>query len=279
MKISCPKCDASGTIPDHEVPESGRFINCPRCHEGFTITKPRSGNDVYLVDTCPSCGFSTFGDETFSNCPKCGVVIKTCIERQREEQRLKHNQELLGKKYNNTETPPTPQEAFATPVTDFIDNLHPVNLIGWGTAAVATIVLLFGIWGIIGYDGSKIQNQLMEDGGKKVSGFSVFLHFGPLHWIKLLYGICSLVISVLFMKRLKVALQAMRALVSGTIVLMPLLYSISFIYWVMEPIPHTISGYLIEIMNILFMSTLVGVPLYMLERYLHKQKITSVVKL
>jgi hypothetical protein len=60
---------------------------------------------------------------------------------------------------------------------------------------------------------------------------------------------------------------------------MPLLYGISFIYWVMEPIPHTISGYLIEIMNILFMSTLVGVPLYMLERYLHKQKITSVVKL
>ena len=72
MKISCPKCNASGSIPDHEVPESGRFISCPRCNEGFTVTKPRAGNDVYLVDTCPSCGFSTFGDETFGTCPKCG---------------------------------------------------------------------------------------------------------------------------------------------------------------------------------------------------------------
>lgn len=278
MKISCPKCNASGSIPEHEIPESGRFISCPRCHEGFTVNKPRSA-DVYLVDTCPACSFSTFGDETFSTCPKCGIAVKTFVERQREELLLKHNQELLGKKFNNGEAAPPPPEADATTVADFIENLHPVNLIGWGVAAVALIVLGLGLWGILGYDGAKIQALILEEREEQVSGFYVFLHYGLLQWIKLLYGLIALTISLLFMKRLKIALRAMSGLLWATIVIVPLAYIISFIIWVLAPIPHTISGYLIEILNILFMSALVGAPLYMLERYLYERKITSVVKL
>ena len=279
MKISCPKCSASGSIPDHEVPESGRFISCPRCNEGFTVTKPRSGKDDYLVDTCPSCGFSTFGDETFGTCPKCGVAIKIFVERQREEQRLKHNQELLGKKLNNAETSAPPPEVTTTPVADFIDNLHPVNLIGWGVAAVAIIVLGIGLFGIIGYDGAKIQATMMEEREEQVTGFYVFLHYGLLHWVKLMYGVSALAVSLLFMKRLKIWLRAMSGLLWATIVIVPLSYIIGFISWVLAPIPHTISGYLIELFNILFMSALVMVPLYLLERYLHERKITSIVKL
>jgi predicted Zn finger-like uncharacterized protein len=278
MKISCPKCSASGTIPDHEVPESGRFISCPRCNEGFTVTKPRSGTDAYLVDTCPSCGFSTFGDETFGTCPKCGVAVKIFVERQREEQRLKHEQELLGKKLNNVETAPPPPETAAVSVADFIDNLHPVNLISWGVAAAAILVLGFGVWGIAGYDSAGIQAQLTQERDEQVSGLYVFLHYGLLHWVQLVYGLSALAVSILFMKRLKVGLRAMSGLLRATIVLVPLSYAISFVYWVLAPIPHTIGGYLIEILNILFMSALAGVPLYLLESYLHERKITSVVK-
>lgn len=279
MKISCPKCNASGTIPDHEVPESGRFISCPRCSEGFTVTKPRSGADVYLVDNCPSCGFSTFGDKTFSTCPKCGVAVKIFIERQREEQRLKHDQELLGKKLNNVNTAPLPTETAVATFADFIDKLHPVNLISWGVAAAAILILGVGIWGIAGYDSAKIQTLLTEEKEEQVSGLYVFLHFGLLHWIQLIYGLSALAVSILFMKRLKVALLAMSGLLWAAIVLVPLTYIITFVYWVLAPIPHTISGYLIELLNILFMGALVGVPLYLLESYLHERKITSVVKL
>lgn len=279
MKISCPKCNASGTIPDHEIPESGRFLNCPRCHEGFTVNKPRSGKDVYLVDTCPACSFSTFGDETFSTCPKCGIAVKTFVERQREELRVKRDQELLGKKYNNVEVAPPPEEVTTTPVADFIDNLHPVNLISWGAAAVAVIAVGFGLWGIMEYDSAMIQTQLIEERDEQVSGLYVFLHYGLLHWVKLIYGVSAAAISILFMKRLKIGLQAMSNLLWATIVLVPLTYFISFIYWVMAPIPHTISGYIIEILNIIFMGALVGIPLFMLERYLHERKITSIVKL
>ena len=279
MKISCPKCNASGTIPDHEIPESGRFISCPRCQEGFTVSKPRSGNDVYLVDTCPSCGFSTFGDETFSTCPKCGIVIKTFVERQREEQRQKRDQELLAKKFNNVETAPSQPEAAAAPVADFIESLHPVNLIGWGVAIVAIIIIGIGMWGVIEYDSAKIKAMLLEEREEQVSGLYVFLHYGLMHWVKIIYGISALGVSVLFMKRLKTSLRAMSGLLWTTMVLVPLSYITGFVYWVVAPIPHTTSGYLIEILNILFMTALVGIPLFILERYLHERAITSVVKL
>lgn len=279
MKISCPKCSASGTIPDHQVPESGRFINCPRCHEGFTISKPRSSKDVYLVDTCPSCGFSTFGDETFSTCPKCGVVIKTFVDRQREEQRLKQNQELLSKKMNNTEVSPVSAETGAAPIADFIENLHPVNLIGWGIAVISFISLCFGLWGIISYDCTKIQSELIDTREEHLSAISVFLKYGLPHWIELLYGISAMGIAVLFLKRMKISLKPMSILLWVTIILVPLLYIANFILWVQAPIPHKMSGYVSEILNTLFMSLLVGVPLYFLESYLHERKITSVVKL
>lgn len=278
MKISCPKCNASGTIPDHSVPESGRFISCPRCNEGFTVTKPRAGADTYLVDTCPACGFSTFGDESFSSCPKCGISVKTFIDRQREEQLQKRNQELLGKKMNNVETSSPPAEE-TTPVADFIESLHPVNLISWGVGGVALIIIGLGLWGIINYDSAAIQARLMEERDEHVSLGVVFLQYGLLQWVKLVYGLTALAVSVVFYKRLKTGLQALIKLLQVTIVLVPLIYIITFVQWIIAPIPHTVSGYFIEILNILFMSALVGVPLFLLENFLHDRKITSIVKL
>ncbi|MDD2365031.1 MAG: zinc-ribbon domain-containing protein [Desulfuromonadaceae bacterium] len=278
MKITCPKCGAKGTIPDHEVPETGRFIDCPRCHEGFTVQKERAGNDAYLVDTCPACSFSTFGDETFGTCPKCGVAIKVFVERKREEQRLIRNQELLEKKFSTLETTPVAQpEKTAAPVADFIENLHPVNLIGGGAAALSLVAFCAGLWGIISYDSAAIQAQLLDVREERVSIFNIFLRYGLLHWIELIYGVCGATTALFFHRRLKKSLPAMSYMIWVTMALVPIYYIISFVSWVLAPIPHTVSGYLIEIFNIIVMSTLVGVPLYILENYLHERKITSVI--
>ncbi|MFZ4859197.1 MAG: zinc-ribbon domain-containing protein [Desulfuromonadaceae bacterium] len=279
MKISCPKCNAGGTLPEHEIPDSGRFITCPRCKEGFTVTKPCSESNVYRVDTCPSCGYSSFGDQMFSACPGCGVVIKMFVERQREELLVKHNQELLEKKHNSSEFSPPPPEAATKTVADLIENLHPVNLISWGVAAVAIVVFCTGLWGALGFDITKIQESLMLESDEQPSRFSVFLHYGLIHWVKILYGITAMTVAVLFMKRLKLGLKALCYLLWTTIVLVPTLYTITFIYWIIGPISHSISGYFINSMEIIFISALVGVPLYLLEQYLHKRTITSVVKL
>lgn len=278
MKIQCPQCGAAGSLPDHEIPEAGRFISCPRCHHGFTVTKPRSGGDSYQVDTCPSCSYSTFGDETFGTCPKCGVVVKTFIERQREEQRLQHNQELLTKTYTAADAAPPP-EPESTPVADFLDRLHPVNLIGWGVAAVAVFIFIGGVWGLVGYDSAEIQARLSEQRDEPVSGWYVFLHFGLMPWVRLLYGLLALAASALFIKRMRVSLRLLAWLIWAAMGYVLLSYGVGFVRWAMAPIPHTIGGYLIELLNVIVMSALFGMPLYLLERYLRQRAITTVIRL
>jgi hypothetical protein len=47
----------------------------------------------------------------------------------------------------------------------------------------------------------------------------------------------------------------------------------------MQPIPHSISGYFIEVVNIALMTALWCIPLFLLVRFLADRRITSVVKL
>lgn len=277
MKITCPKCDAVGNIPEHEIPEAGRFLNCPRCKHGFTIRKPRAAKDEYRVDTCPACHFSTFGEETFGTCPKCGVVVKAFVDRQREEFQQQKNQELLSKKFNRDDDTPLAEEQTA-PVANLIENLHPVNLIGWGVALAAAIIIAVGVWGVVGYNGAEIQARLSEQRDEQVSGWYVFLKYGMIHWLILVYGLLTAAGVTLFLKKLHVSLKAMSWLIWSAIAYIPVSYVVRFIYWVMEPVPHTVAGYLIEIFNIAFVSALVGIPLYLLERYLHNRAITTVVR-
>src|SRR5450631_4007683 len=124
MKIACPNCNASGSIPEHEIPADGRFLSCPRCNHGFTVTKPKSAAESFQVDTCPACNFSTFGEDHFGTCPKCGVFVKAYIVRQREELLKIREHELLTKKHSRGESPVTPVET-VSPVAEFVDSLHP----------------------------------------------------------------------------------------------------------------------------------------------------------
>ncbi|QEM68343.1 hypothetical protein FO488_09325 [Geobacter sp. FeAm09] len=278
MKIVCPHCNASGTIPDHEIPEQGRFLTCPRCNHAFSIKKPRAESNAYLVDTCPSCSYSTFGDELFSTCPKCGVVVKAFVERQREEAQRLRDQELLGKKFSR-DAAPTPPEPETTVVADLVETLHPVNLIGWGTGLAAIIILGMGLWGVAGYHGGDIQAQLSAQRDEPVSAWYVFAHYGALPWIKTLYGLALLGAAFLFMKRSAQALRMLPHLLWGAIIFVPLYFVAGFVVWVMEPIPHSIGGYFGEVVNIALMTALWCIPLFLLVRFLSDRRITSVVKL
>jgi predicted Zn finger-like uncharacterized protein len=278
MKISCPKCNASGNIPDHEIPEDGRFLSCPKCKHGFDVKKPKATANEYLVDSCPSCAYSTFGDERFGTCPKCGVVIKAFIDRQREEKTRVREQELLTKKFTRDEAPP-PVEVESKPVADFIENLHPVNLIGWGSLIVALVIFLMGFFGMFDYYGNDIQAQLTAQREEQVSAWYVFTHYGLLPWIQVVFGGALLAVSAVFLKRQAQARRALIWLLWGVIAFVPVSMTIKFVRWWIEPIPHTWGGYSIELFNILFMSSLVGIPLFLLIRFLEDRRITSVVRL
>lgn len=278
MKIVCPNCNANGTIPDHEISEQGRFLSCPRCNHGFTIKKPRAENNAYVVDTCPSCNYSTFGDESFSTCPKCGVMVKAFVERQREEAQRLRDQQLLAKKFSHAAAPP-PSEQETTVVADFVETLHPVNLIGWWASLAAVIILGMGLWGLLEYHGSDIQAQLSAQRDEPVSAWYVFLHYGVLSWVKTLYGLALLAAGVLFMKRSAQSLKILSQLLWAAIFFVPLYFVTGFVVWVMEPIPHSMSGYFSEVLNIILMTALWCIPQFLLVRFLSDRRITSVIKL
>jgi predicted Zn finger-like uncharacterized protein len=296
MKIICPQCNAAGNIPDHEIPEEGRFLSCPRCKHGFDVKKPKATTSEYKVDVCPACAYSTFGDERFATCPKCGVVIKAFIDRQREEMARAREQEVLTRKFSRDISPasmpnmpmsssfpspsPSPEpESKSIDIGELIENLHPVNLIGWGCSAVAVVVTILGIMGLVDYFGEDIQAKLTAQREEQVSAWYVFIHFGLVPWIQFLYGGALLVASAYFLKHLALARQALTWLLWAVIAYVPLSMTVSFINWWIKPIPHTWSGYLIEFFNILFISALIGIPVFILIRYLEERRITSVVKL
>jgi len=292
MKISCPKCGASGTLPDHEIPEEGRFLSCPKCKHGFDVKKPKATSNEYLVDVCPACAYSTFGDERFGTCPKCGVLIKAYIDRQREEMTRAREQELLNRKFSRDISPApmagvpsssTVQSAApaaeSIAIGEFIENLHPVNLIGWGCALVAVVIFVMGFFGMFDYYGNDIQAKLSEQRDEQVSAWYVFLHYGLVPWIMVLYGGALLAASIFFVKRQKQALQALAWLLWAAIVYVPLSMTVNYVRWWIEPIPHTWGGYFIGLFNILFMAALVGIPLYLLINFLDDKRIRSVVKL
>ena len=292
MKITCPQCGAKGNLPDHEIPEEGRFLSCPKCKHGFDVKKPRATANEYLVDVCPACAYSTFGDERFGTCPKCGVLIKTFVDRQREEMARAREQEILTRKFSRDISPapmpagsplsPAPDSKPATEsiaIGEFIENLHPVNLIGWGCSLGAVVIIIMGLIGMFDYYGNDIQARLTEQREEQVSAWYVFLHYGMAPWIMVLYGGALLAVSMFFLKRRKEALQALAWLLWALIAYVPVSMAVSFVLWWIEPISHTWGGYLIGVFNILFMTALVGIPLYLLINYLDDKRIKSVVRL
>jgi hypothetical protein len=255
------------------------------------VKKPKATIYEYLVDVCPACAYSTFGDERFGTCPKCGVVIKAFIDRQREEMARARDQELLNRKFSRDTTPPpmpgvpspssppAPAESKSIAIGELIENLHPVNLVGWGCSLGAVAIFLMGFFGMFDYYGNDIQAKLTEQRGELVSSWYVFLHYGMMPWIKVLYGGALLAVSTLFLKRRKQARPALAWLLWTLIAYVPVSMTVSFVRWWIEPIPHAWSGYLTGLFNILFMSALVGIPLYLLINFLDDKRIKSVVKL
>jgi hypothetical protein len=281
-----------GNIPDHEIPEEGRFLSCPRCKQGFDVKKPKATTSEYQVDVCPACAYSTFGDERFATCPKCGVAVKTFVDRQREEMAKARDKEILNRKFSrDTSATPMPSiplsssspapapESKRVDLNEMIENLHPVNLIGWGCTAVAVIITIMGLTGLLDYYGEDIRTKLIEQREEQVSVWYVFLHYGMLPWIEVLFGGTLLAVATFFLQRKARACQFLTWLLWVVIAYVPVSMAVRFVHWWIEPIPHTWNGYVIEFFNILFMSALIGIPAYLLIRFLATRRITSVVRL
>lgn len=82
MKICCPNCSFTGTVPDDKVIAPGMFATCPKCRTRFELSAPAPPepprpapsrpSPPAAVVVCPKCGASQEGVEI---CAGCGIVF------------------------------------------------------------------------------------------------------------------------------------------------------------------------------------------------------------
>ena len=278
MRIECPKCHASGTINDHEIPDEGRFLACPRCKENFQIVKPRKKvTSAFATNTCPSCGYSTFCEEVFDDCPHCGMAVREIIERKRKEdaQKREHKNHVadvilpvvppIG---SRLKVPAAVDEKEKASIANFANGFEPVAAIGWGAAVFAAIILVMGGLGLVHYLGTDIQTTLSEQSVEQVSAWHVFWGYGFLPWLETLLGVILMTASLGFLQRATWGLQAMQRAVTVSLILVPGYELTQYVVWIVKSIAPPWWAYLVECMSAVIVSTLFMVPLFFLLRYL-----------
>ncbi|QOX79314.1 hypothetical protein FY034_10345 [Trichlorobacter lovleyi] len=267
---------------DLEIPDDGMMLACPRCKESFRVEKPRKkATSAFATNTCPSCGYSTFCEEVFDECPHCGMDVKTVAAKKREEEALKREQELLNRNCRpdtvvavplpaaaKAPAAPAVKEKTAISLAGFANGFDPVAAVGWGVAVWAAVFLLVGGWEVIGYLGTDIQAQLSEQSVEPVSAWQVFWGYGFLPWVKLLYGLAVLSAAFGFLQRATWGMQGVQQVVMASLVLAPVYEVGLYVVWIVKSIAPPWWAYLVEGFSALLVSALWMVPLYFLLLYL-----------
>lgn len=283
MRIECPNCKASGTINEHEIPEDGRMLVCPRCKENFRIARPRrKAASPFASNTCPSCGYSTFCEEVFDECPHCGADVKDIMQRKRAEDLRRGEQDMLNR-FSRSHAPadvvPMPAAAgqpASSPKAEkrpislahFANGFDPVAAVGWGGVAGGLVVLALGGWGLITYLGTDIQGQLSAQSIEPVSAWQVFWGYGFLPWVEAIFGLILLVASFGFLQRTEWGMKGLRNAVSAALILAPAYEVGSFVNWIVKSIAPPWWAYLVEGLSTLLVTALWMLPLFFLLRYL-----------
>lgn len=214
MNIECPSCHLTGTINEVELPPEGRNFTCPKCKCDFFIEKPiHSAGDKHLMNMCPVCHYSTFTDEMFAVCPKCGtngadyreMLLKKSQPAQQnsvrqnaspedpnqilDQEQMLRDYELLTRSQRNPDfdPPPSPETAAETkrPALPL-----PVRITGWALVTAGVLFLIQGLVGLNYYHGSKFEATFSTPYIGSLYKFRLFLQYGFLPWLTTVFSIC-----------------------------------------------------------------------------------------
>jgi predicted Zn finger-like uncharacterized protein len=291
MRIECPSCKASGNINDHNIPDEGMYLACPKCAHGFRVEKPRANrmHSVYATNTCPACKYSTFCEEVFDKCPQCGHDVSVEAERKKVQQsQMRESARLnvpppppvmppVGSRYMRSE-PAAEKSGLSLNLAGFSNGFEPVAAVGWGAAAVAVVFLISGIMGLMNYHGTDIQAALSEKSVEPVTALQVFFGYGFIPWVKSIYGLLVVLICFGFLQREEWGIKAMHAVVVATMVLATAYFLGDYTLWIIRSVSPPWWGYLVELLSNLMFIALILVPLAFLLRYINDRDFTRAYK-
>lgn len=281
MKIQCPKCSLTGSVNDATIPVTGLTMNCPRCKTGFLVERPADGvlQAGGMASLCPSCQYSTFSEEMFSVCPKCGLIVAD-HHRQQAEQRAREEHDRLAEKIRQQDEKSRQKYGVDAPpkAADGEDAVKmsaplPVQVIGWLVAALAVLLFFYAAKGIIAYlDEISAAEAALRAGDESPAGAALFFRHGLVPILILPYGAAMLVISGQF---LRLRLWSIRALVFGAwagIGLAALHEAVDLVAWMQRASSSASLGYyLVGIGSALLMAALWIIPSLFLINYLRSR--------
>ena len=278
MKITCPKCNTIGNLPDHEIHETdGRFIVCPSCNHGFDIKRPKNIENAWLVDVCPACNYSTFGEQRFGVCPKCGITVKVFIDTQWKEKakKRKHKMQTDRVSYSDEIIDPDGESKVAKEISK---KFHPAELIGWTCILLASVVIVLNVKVLIKYYSDDFQSTLLDESLTFATTRLYYYIYGVQPWLELFFGFVLLGVTIQFLRYRDVARKFLAVALWIFICYFPLSQCKGILSTYLNPLPNLTNKYLFEFLSVLASSLAVCVPLYFMIRFLGDKRITSAVK-
>jgi predicted Zn finger-like uncharacterized protein len=276
MKIECPSCRLAGNINELELPPEGSHINCPRCKNRFHVAKPApSAKGGHMMNTCPVCQYSTFTDEMFSECPKCGATgtnYQEMLKKKAERERIKRDQEILTRSLRNPDLfvqPPVEEAAAPKPRLP-----GPVRITGALSVAIGAAFLICGFAGLAHYYSRDWQAVLSEPLLEPISKTRVFFRLGFLPWLRLLFGATFVAMAIQFLMLRKQAQRWLTQCAWGGVALGVINEIAEFINWVrVSSFSPSFSYYAVGAISSLFMIIPWIAPFLALIWYLQRDTI------
>jgi predicted Zn finger-like uncharacterized protein len=262
MKVECPTCHLAGDVNEAELPPEGRYASCPRCKNRFHVAKPSPAmGPAHLMNMCPACQYSTFTDEMFAVCPKCGMKagdLHVWRRQQEERERMRHDREVLTRSLRNPDLVRTASQE-SSPAKDA--GLDPVRVTGRLCLAAGAALLCYGLAGLANYYGKDWQAILSEPLLEPVSRTRVFFSLGFLPWLITLFGAWTIAVASQFLRLQGRARKGLMKCAWGGIAVAAIVEAFDFVNWVrVSSSTPSFSYYAMGVVSTLFMILLWSVP-------------------
>jgi hypothetical protein len=140
------------------------------------------------MNICPACQYSTFTEEMFAVCPKCGIegsIYREKIRKKKDVEQLRRDHEALTRSHRNPDLVNTFADE-SGPVKVSIP--QPVLITGIICIAVGGLLLIYGVSGLMNYYGKDWQAILSEPFVEPESRTSLFFRLGFVPWLITLYS-------------------------------------------------------------------------------------------
>lgn len=275
MKIECPSCHLSGKVNEIELPTDGRELKCPRCKAAFHVKKPPPpAGKQDLMTICPVCQYSTFTDETFAVCPKCGLVGSEYRQNQRKQkdiEKVRLDEELLTRSHRNPDlAAPSQEEA----VPEFSRAPQPIQVTGWTCFAIGGVLLLYGLNGLMVYYSKDWQAVLSEQFLEPISETSVFFRLGLIPWLVTLFSVYLITTATFFLRLRTGSLQRLKECAFAGLGLGIIHEAVDFMKWVeISSSTPSVNYFISGILSTLFWVALWSAPAVGLLWVLNNKKI------